>query len=123
MSHGEYHGAVATLAYGVSTRKARLRWMMVSKFLRDLDPLDLEMLHRAFDDAWAAVKDRDASVETESDQRLEAVLRRELIEIACFNGFGGRDTLQEILVGNLLDLPFSSMEGTRSKTIAKRARD
>jgi len=41
-----------------------------------LDPLDLEILHRAFDATQAVA----------SDEGLEAILRRELVEIACFNG-------------------------------------
>lgn len=43
---------------------------------RELDPLDLEILDRAFDATQAVA----------SDEGLEAILRRELVEIACFNG-------------------------------------
>jgi hypothetical protein len=51
------------------------------------DPLDREILERAFDAALAALKDNNIATEFDSDEGLEAILRRELIEIACFNAF------------------------------------
>ena len=43
---------------------------------RELDPLDLEILERAFDATWAAVKGTDRPVEFDSDEGLEAIFRR-----------------------------------------------
>ncbi len=39
----------------------------------ELDPLDLEILERAFDATWAAVKETDRPVEFDSDEGLEAI--------------------------------------------------
>ena len=52
----------------------------------ELDPLDVEILHRAFEATWATIKASGQSFDFESDEALEAALRRELIEIARFNG-------------------------------------
>ena len=62
---------------------------------QELDPLDMEILERAFDAALAVVKEFD------SDEGLEAILRRELIEIACFNGVSDPETLRDLVVTNL----------------------
>ena len=59
---------------------------MLSKPERDLDPLDLEILERAFEGAFVAVKESDASNDFDSDEELEAELRKELIQIARLNG-------------------------------------
>ena len=50
------------------------------------DPFDREILERAFESTWSAVKDGDSSLDFDSDESLELILRRELIEIACFSG-------------------------------------
>jgi hypothetical protein len=60
---------------------------MISKLKYILDPLDREVLDRAFDEAWAAVHAKaNTLIESGSDEELEALLRRELMEIASFNG-------------------------------------
>jgi hypothetical protein len=70
--------------------------------LRDqFDPLDREILERAFDATWSAVKDSDCSLHFASDEGLEAILRRELIEIACFNGVSDPESLRDILLSRL----------------------
>lgn len=66
-----------------------------------LDPLDREILEKAFDATWDAVKGNDLSVDFDSDEGLEAILRRELIEIACFNGVSDPETLRDILLTRL----------------------
>jgi hypothetical protein len=73
--------------------------IMLSKFRRDLDPLDLELLERA----WVAVKENDALVDLDSDEALEATLRRELIEIACSNGVSDAEALRDVLLAALSD--------------------
>ena len=65
---------------------------MHSRFKRDLDPLDRELLERAFEGAWAVVKENGSLVDLDSDQALEETLRRELIEIACSNGVSDAET-------------------------------
>ena len=70
---------------------------MLFKFRRDLDPLDLELLERALEGTLVAVKESDGLVDLDSDEALEATLRRELIEIAHCNGVTDPDTLRDIL--------------------------
>ena len=67
----------------------------------ELDPLDLEILEKAFDAAWSAVKENDPPIDFDSDEGLEAILRRELIEIARFNGVSDPETLRDILLARL----------------------
>ena len=67
----------------------------------ELDPLDLEILERAFDATWAAVKGTDRPVEFDSDEGLEAILRRELIEIAYCNGASDPETLRDMVLSRL----------------------
>src|SRR6478672_1451728 len=63
---------------------------MISKFKRILDPLDREVLERALDEAWTAAHAKaNALIESGSDEELEALLRRELMEIASINGLDG----------------------------------
>ena len=66
-----------------------------------LDPLDLEILEGAFESTCSAVKDSDSSLDFDSDENLELLLRRELIEIACFNGVNDPESLRDILLSRL----------------------
>ena len=96
---------------------------MISKLKYILDPLDREVLDRAFDEAWAAVHakanalvlDRafdeawaavhakaNALIKSGSDEELEMLLRRELMEIASFNGLD-EQIVQKILSDSGLD--------------------
>jgi hypothetical protein len=72
---------------------------MLSKFRRDLDPLDLELLERA----WVAVKENDSPNDLDSDEALEATLLRELIEIVCSNGVSDAEALRDVVLAALLD--------------------
>jgi hypothetical protein len=65
------------------------------------DPLDREILERAFESTWSAVKDSDSSLDFDSDEGLELILRRELIEIACFSGVTDPESLRDILLSRL----------------------
>jgi hypothetical protein len=76
---------------------------MDSKFRDVFDPLDLEILERAFDGALATLKEDQAQADLDCDEALEATLRRELIEIARFNGVNDPDTLRDILLAALSD--------------------
>jgi hypothetical protein len=74
---------------------------MLSKLRRDLDPLDLEILERAFESAVVALKENDALNDFDSDEALEASLRRQLAEIARSNGVSDADTLRDVLLAAL----------------------
>jgi hypothetical protein len=67
----------------------------------ELDPLDEEILQRAFEATWAAIKASGQSFDFESDEALEAGLLRELIEIARFNGLSDPETLRDILLATM----------------------
>ena len=70
---------------------------MISKIHhRVLDPLDVEILERALDEAWAAIKKCETAIESNCDQVLEAALHRELIEIAKLHGVTESDTLRRL---------------------------
>lgn len=74
---------------------------MTSKLRGDLDPLDLEILERALDGALAALKEKAAGAELDSDEALEATLRHELIEIARLNGVKDPETLRDVVLAAL----------------------
>ena len=76
---------------------------MISKLKYFLDPLDREVRDRAFDEAWAAVQAKaNVLIKSGSDEELEALLRRELMEIASFNGLD-EQIVQKILSDSGLD--------------------
>ena len=64
----------------------------------ELDPLDSEILERAFETTWDTIKGTDQHFDAESDEELEAALRRELIEIARLNGVSDPETLKDVLL-------------------------
>ncbi|MGH9552286.1 MAG: hypothetical protein ACRD3W_23065 [Terriglobales bacterium] len=75
---------------------------MQSKLRRDFDPLEVELMERAFESAWAAVKGNHAPRgELDTDEELEAKLRCELVEIALSYGVSDPETLRDILLGTL----------------------
>jgi hypothetical protein len=76
---------------------------MASNFHDAPDPLDLEILERALDGALSTLKEGEPRADLDSDEALEATLRRELIEIARFNGVDDPDTLRDILLAALSD--------------------
>jgi len=63
----------------------------------ELDPL-VEISQRA---TWATIKTNGQYFDFESDEALEAALRRELIEIARFNDVSDPETLRDILLANM----------------------
>ena len=83
---------------------------MLSKLRRDLDPLDKELLERALESAGSAGKQNSSQVDLDSDEQLEAELRRELIEIARSYGASGAETLCDVLLAKR----FCTDEGTSS---------
>lgn len=75
---------------------------MVSRFRRDLDPLDLEVVERAFEVVSDAIKIK-APFDPDSDEALEAALRRELVEMVCSTGVSDPIALLDTLVADLSD--------------------
>jgi hypothetical protein len=69
-----------------------------------LDPLDLEILERAFDASWEALKTSRRHYDAEADEELEAALRRELIEIVRANGVSDPEALKNILLARIPSL-------------------
>ena len=55
-------------------------------------------MERAFETTWDAIKGTDQHFDTESDEELEAALRRELIEIARLNGVSDPEMLKDLLL-------------------------
>jgi hypothetical protein len=66
----------------------------------DFAPLDREILKRAFYYAWTTVKETERSVALD-DERLAAVLRSKLIEIAQANGPSDAEALRDMLLDRL----------------------
>jgi hypothetical protein len=66
-----------------------------------LDPLDREIMERTFDITLVAVKEGIHRLDFDSDERLEAILRRKLIELACFKGVSDPETLRDVLLARL----------------------
>jgi hypothetical protein len=62
-----------------------------------LDPLDREILERALEGAVAMLSDG-KPYDLDSDDELEAELRRELIEIAHSSGITDAETLRDHLL-------------------------
>jgi hypothetical protein len=77
---------------------------MHSKSRRDLDSLELKLVGRALESTWTPVKGKQVlNSQLDSDEELEANLRRELIEIALANGVGDAEMLRDILLNTLLE--------------------
>ena len=66
-----------------------------------LDPLDREILERAFDATWEAIKAGHQHFDADSDEALEAEVRRELVEIARLNGVSDPETLKDIFLASM----------------------
>ena len=72
---------------------------MRSKLKAYLDPLDLELVERAFASARAVARGNHlVTSKLDTDEELEAGLRQELIEIALANGISDAETLRDILI-------------------------
>jgi hypothetical protein len=71
---------------------------MISKLLLPLDPLDRELLERAFDSVRAKADCAGPESESHADKELKAMLRAELIDIAQANGVNDREALHRILM-------------------------
>src|SRR5262245_5012864 len=82
-----------------SIQSRRDRCCMTSE--HDLDPLDREIIERAFDSAWRAIKDREAILDYDSDEEREGGWRCEMIGIARDNGLKDAETLRDLLLATM----------------------
>jgi hypothetical protein len=69
--------------------------------MTSFDPLDLEIMERALKDAKPAVQNNVPRLDFDSDEELEAALRRELIEIVCSKAVGDPETLLDLVLARL----------------------
>lgn len=75
---------------------------MLSRVGRDLDPLDLEVVERAFEAASDAINNK-AFLDPDSDEALEAAMRRELLEMIGSTGVSDAEALLDILLADFSD--------------------
>jgi hypothetical protein len=76
---------------------------MLFRLRCDLDPLDREILEKALGSLRDGLKQNGCPVELDSDEALEAALRRELIEMIRSSGVSNPEALLDILVADLSD--------------------
>ena len=75
---------------------------MFNSLGQEFDPLDREILERAFDVAWATVKERERLENgLDDDDKLTAMLRSNLIEIAQTKRFSDAEALLDVLLDRL----------------------
>lgn len=75
---------------------------MFNSLRQEFDPLDREILERAFDVAWVTVKEMERlDTGSDSDNKLTAVLRSNLIEIAQTKRFSDAEALLDALLNRL----------------------
>jgi hypothetical protein len=79
---------------------------MISRLRRGLDPLDLEIVERAFHCALDTIRS-DPTLDLESDEELESALRRELEEMVRSSGISDPEGVLDVLVAD-----FSERYGT-----------
>jgi hypothetical protein len=74
---------------------------MFSSLRHELDPLDCEILDRAFHAALAETECKRFLVQTYDRENLETVLRTKLIEIIRTNDFSDAEALRDALLERL----------------------
>jgi hypothetical protein len=75
---------------------------MFKSLRHQFDPLDREILERAFCAAWTAIQEIEPSVgDVESNESLAAILHRKLIEIAQTKNLSDEETLRDALLASL----------------------
>jgi hypothetical protein len=66
----------------------------------EFDPLDREILERAFYAALAVIEENEPSI---AKEKLAATLRYKLIEIACTNDLNDAEAVRDIVLRRLSD--------------------
>ena len=97
-------GGLESKAQGISVRhrKYRVECDLFLSHRHEFDPLDREILERAFDATLEVVQgNRPSIVNFDGNDGLKAIIRRELIEIAHLNGLSDPETLRDILLTRL----------------------
>ena len=75
---------------------------MFKSLSQEFDPIDREILERAFNVAWATVKQTDRLVTGfDNEYKITAVLRSNLIEIAQTKRFSDAEALLDVLLDRL----------------------
>jgi hypothetical protein len=69
--------------------------------MTSFDPLDFEIMEMALKDAKTAVQNNDPRRDFDSDEELDAALRRELIEIARSSAVSDPDRLLDLVLARL----------------------
>ena len=85
--------------------------------MASLDPLDRELFQRAFDAACSAVK----ADELDSDEKLEAALRCELLSIAVLNGMSDPERFINLVLARFSEGDQAEVSIGTSSQIAFRA--
>ena len=75
----------------------------MSSFKDVFDPLDLEIMDRVYDAAWAHAQAREPSRDTASDVARQKALRRKIFGVARIEGPGHLDfdTLSEVVLATI----------------------
>ena len=74
------------------------------------DPLNKDVLGRALDVTLSTIQSNGQPLDGDSDEELEAELRRELIDIVLSNGVNDPETLRDILVAHLQGSPNDNLK-------------
>jgi hypothetical protein len=75
----------------------------MDSFKRTFDPLDLEIIDRVYEAAWAHVEAREPDRDRARDGERPKALRKKIFGIACVVGSGhvDFDTLTEVLLATI----------------------
>jgi hypothetical protein len=79
----------------------------MGSFKSVFDPLDLEIIDRVYEVAWAHAQVREPSRNTASDGARQTALRRKIFGVARIAGPGhiDFDTLTEVVLATISELP------------------
>ena len=79
----------------------------MASFKNAFDPLDLEIMDRVYEVAWAHVQARDPSRYSASDGECQEALRRKMFGLARIAGPGhiDFDTLTEVVIATTSEQP------------------
>ena len=76
---------------------------MIFRVTRDLNPLELEILQKAFGNGLLTINENKTAIDLVSDEELEAALRSELTDIARSNGVSDAEAWKDLFFAVLSD--------------------
>jgi len=76
---------------------------MIFRVIRDLNPLELEILQKAFGNGLLTINENKTAIDLVSDEELEAALRSELTDIARSNGVSDAEAWKDLFFAALSD--------------------